>query len=203
MKFLKKKSDSEILTKGLVYKKGHTADNQLLRNSLLKEQKGFCAYTEEVLEENTLSEEVEHFNPELKDNYYNYYTVSRHANQRKMKIDREGNYKGASFFKSLFFHNEQVWSERVAYRRGKYTAINETDEEARRFIDYLGFNDNPLFSKRSNTVARIKLIFERGNYSNEEKLQYFRENPLELNFITALEHELQLDLEQIINYNNK
>jgi hypothetical protein len=201
MKFLTKKPDSEILAKGLRYTTGRTGDNQALRNALLDEQKGFCAYTEEVLEENTLSEEVEHFNPGLKsnDNYYNYYTVSRYANLRKMKVDRQGDYKGAPFYTSLFFQNELALRERVAYHDGWYRANKEDDNEAKQFIDYLGFNDNPLFKKRNDAVARIRRIFEKGAYTHEDKLEYFRENPLELSFITALEKELQIDLTQILN----
>ena len=75
MKFLTKYANSEILSNGLLYKKNSAINNRSLRDLLLKEQKGFCAYTEEYLIANTLCPEVEHFNSDkkYKDNYYSQY----------------------------------------------------------------------------------------------------------------------------------
>ena len=47
MKRIIKKSDSEIIKRNLIYKTN--ADNSELRKILLKEQKKFCAYTEEYI----------------------------------------------------------------------------------------------------------------------------------------------------------
>lgn len=200
MKFLTKISQSEILQNNLVYKSGNTKRNQSLRESLLKEQKGFCAYTEEYLIESTLCPEVEHFNPTKKDNdnYYNYYVVSRFANQRKMKIDRKGDYKDDAFFTSLFFHNKENFDLRIEYKKGIYKEIHEDDEEAKKFIDYMGFNEEVISKKRSNLIRRLKNTI--GNFSKEEQIEYLgMEEKDILSFPTAIETEFNIDLSEIIN----
>lgn len=114
MKFLTKSANSEVLSSRLLYKKNSAVNNRNLREQLLKEQKGFCAYTEEYLIANTLCPEVEHFNTGKKyqDDYYNYYVVSRFANQRKMKVDKSGDFKRESFFESCFFHDKNIFDSR-------------------------------------------------------------------------------------------
>ena len=62
MKRILKNTNSEIITKKLSYKKG---DNKNLASLLLKEQKNFCAYTEEYIGIND-AVDIEHFNPNLK-----------------------------------------------------------------------------------------------------------------------------------------
>ena len=199
MKFLSKAAESDILKQNFVYKKGSTKQNAVLRKSLLIEQKGFCAYTEEYLLENTLSPEVEHFNPDKKrdDDYYNYYVVSRFANQRKMKIDRKGDYKSASFFATLFFQNKDEFNERVKYKDGIYKAMNENDIEATQFIEYMGFNNEIIFKKRANAMRRLKNSI--GNFSDEEKIEYLKDEEKDiLSFPTAIETEFNLDLSNLL-----
>lgn len=200
MKFLFKSTESKVLKDGLVYKKGRTIQNADLRERLLKEQKGFCAYTEEHLLENTLSPEVEHFNPKLKnnDNYYNYYVVSRFANQRKMKIDREGKYTNEYFFTSLFFQNKQEFDSRIEYVNGIYKPKDQTDNEALSFINYMGFNEEIVLKKRQRTIRRLKNTI--GQFSTEEKIEFLQSEEKDiLSFPTAIEHEFNIDLSTIIN----
>jgi len=45
MKFLSKKTDSEILEKGITYKENSSIHNKKLLKLLIAEQKNFCAYT--------------------------------------------------------------------------------------------------------------------------------------------------------------
>ncbi|MGG9963768.1 hypothetical protein [Ferruginibacter sp. SUN106] len=201
MKFLTKTDQSQIFIDNLVYRSGNTRANQNLRNLLLKEQCGFCAYTEEYLIESTLCPEVEHFDPSKKnnaDNYYNYYVVSRFANQRKMKVDRTKKYNGASFFVNLFFQNITKLYEKIEYKEGVYVEKDGEDKEAKEFIEYMGFNEDVILKKRNNAIRRLKNTI--GNFSQEEKIEYLKlEDKDILSFPTAIEYEFKIDLSEILN----
>lgn len=77
--FWKKQSKKAITS-------GWNSNNSALGNLLLKEQKGYSAYTEHYL---LLygANAIENFNPNLKDkpedHYYNWYKVKHLPNQRK------------------------------------------------------------------------------------------------------------------------
>jgi len=197
MKFLKKRPDSPILAEDLRYRLG--GDNTRLRQLLLEEQHGFCAYTEK-LDEDPLTYDVEHFDPAKKhtgDDYYNYYAVLHTANQRKRK--KEGQYRGASFFASRFFQDEQQLAVRVRYVAGEHIYEEaEGDQEAADLIDYLGLNDEPLCRHRRNHARKLRNIFADAGFDEEQKLRFLRENRSELSYPTALEAELGLDLSAVI-----
>ena len=144
MKFLSKREDSAILKLGLTYNKNASENNRKLNELLLAEQKNFCAYTEKYIGPLD-SVEVEHLNSSKKynDDYYNYYTVLRKANEYKIKKDKK--YVGATFFDSLFFQDDTNFRQRVTYADGIYYELNEEDTEAKELIDFLGFNEAPLY----------------------------------------------------------
>ncbi len=199
MKFLGKDPASAIKAAGAVYREaGH--NDELLR-ALLREQRGFCAYSEQVASSlDTLA--VEHFDRDLKataaDGYDNYYAVLQLINQRKRK--REAPHRGAAFFKSRFFQDPAQFQRRVEYVAVDrvYAERNDGDAEARDLIDYLGFNDSPLFERRRKHVRRLAGLFRDAGWGKSEQLKYFRGNPEELTFITALEAELGLDLSEFL-----
>lgn len=191
MKFFSKKINSEILTKGLTYKKNQAENNVNLKELLIKEQFNFCAYTEKYIDELD-SVEVEHFNSSIKynDDYYNYYAVLRKPNLWK----KDEKYKNTSFFQNLFFQNKEVLESRIKYVKGAFVfeEINPNDQEVKDFINFLGINNDYLYTKRKNHLKRLQFIFDFLNDS--EKLDYFKKHPAELSFVTILEKELDLDL---------
>ena len=195
MKFLRKNTDSEILAARLTYQKNRGANNAILKDLLLIEQKNFCAYTEKYIQ-SLDSTEVEHFNSSLKyaDDYYNYYAVIRKANE--YKIAKDNTYRGAGFFGNLFFQNELELRRRIRYIDGVYEEVDITDTEAKDFIDFLGFNEHPLFEDRKKHINRLKKSFNEAGWDAQRQLEYFRTYPYELSFITALENELCLDLKE-------
>jgi hypothetical protein len=204
MKFLPKSENSNVLQTGLIYKKGQSKNNANLLTVLLEEQKGFCAYTEEVLLENSLCPEVEHFDPAKKyaDDYYNYYVVSKYANKRKMKLDRSGFFSKALFYDSLFFQNLETLKNRVGYGEGIYYEIDAADMEAAGFIEYIGLNDPFIKKKRDNAIRRIRRDIAE-NATQEEIISYFKQELAEsretISFITAIEQEFNINLSDIIN----
>jgi hypothetical protein len=193
MKFLSKNSNSNILSQGLTYQENRPANNKKLLNELIKEQKNFCAYTEKYLKPLD-SPEVEHFNSKIKyqDDYYNYYAVVRAANLYK----QDKKYPNASFFKSLFFQSEEELEKRIVYFNGIYQEVSPEDIEAKQLIEFLGLNDNRLYTERARHIHRVKHLVS--NYSKDEILDFFKQYKEELSFITALEVELNIDLTQLI-----
>jgi hypothetical protein len=201
MKFLNKNQDSVILKEGLTYKENAAENNRKLNELLRVEQKNFCAYTEKYME-SLDSVEVEHFDSSKKysDNYYNYYAVLRKANEYKIKKDK--NYVGAPFFESLFFQNDTNFQQRVTYADGIYYELNEEDTEAKELIDFLGFNEAPLYEARRNHIKSLKKIFEAANWDKERQISFFRDEQKHLSFITAIEQDLGLDLSEFYTSTN-
>ena len=200
MKFLGKSPDSQILKDGLCYLENRGIDNAKLRSALLAEQKNFCAYTEMYCTE-LESVEVEHFNQSLKyqDDYYNYYAVIRWANTGKP----DGAFKGKAFFTSLFFQNREIWNSRIRFIDNTYETTDENDQEASDLILFLRLNHPDLFNRRKKRVERIsKTLLGDARYQNNpiRIIEYFRDHPEELSFITALEIELNLDLSEFWKY---
>ncbi len=200
MKFLVKSDQSPILTEGLVYKEKATVNN------LLKEQRGFCAYTEQRLngpdgERIALhSVEVEHLDAAKKysDDYYNYYAVIRDANSRK--IARDHKYGGASFLEDRFFQKPGGFQERIQYIAAEnvYEEIQPEDQEAADFIEFLGLNDAKLVSARKGHVRRMCGLFNDASFAETKQLAHFANDPGSLSFITALEAALNIDLEHLL-----
>lgn len=196
MKFLTKTKESEIYKGGLTYTVGK--NNSSLRAMLLKEQKNFCAYSEKFIE-GLDSEEVEHFNPALKgnDDYFNYYAAVRDCNLHNKKTYSK--YKTASFFTSLFFQNREQFDNRIEYVAGQYQEKNDADQESKDLIDFLGFNRERLYKQRESHIARLKGTFATAGYTQAQQVEYFRKHKHELDFITAIEIELGLDLSEFYN----
>jgi hypothetical protein len=61
MRYLKKSPHSQVISNELQYPK----DSRSIRDELLKEQRGFCAYSERYVQ-NTDARDVEHFDARLK-----------------------------------------------------------------------------------------------------------------------------------------
>lgn len=189
--------DSEILTQNLIYKKGQALNNELLRTALIKEQKGYCAYSEKHFSKLD-SPEVEHFDSSKKyknDDYYNYYAVIRRMNQDKVRKDAK--YAGNSFFTTLFFQDPTALNQRLGYADGYYYAKNKDDQEAKDLIDYLGFNDSGLYQERKNHISMLRDDILYG-LSKEDKIQYLSQRKHLLSFITAIEAEFDLDLSSLL-----
>ncbi len=113
----------------LTYQKG--VSNAVLKLRLLNEQKNFCAYTEKYIESGIDADEVEHFNPGIKysDDYFNYYTTLRSANQRKISKYKE--HRNAGFFKHTFLSKYEEFNARIKYEDFVYESTNEEDNEAK------------------------------------------------------------------------
>ncbi len=198
MKFFAKKPDSKILQDGLVYKKNNATNNSKLKELLINEQYNSCAYTEKYFDPLD-SIDVEHFDSSIKgkDDYYNYYAVLHKPN---LIFKKDEKYKNSTFFESKFFQNELQLTKRIKYIKGEFIfeEVDINDTEARDFIDFLGINNPDLVFVRRNHCNRLKDIFDSIEGStNQDKLIFFAKHKTEMNFVTALEVELEIDLSSI------
>lgn len=192
MKFLAKKEQSAIIAAGLTYKVD--GKNTKLHEALLKEQSGFCAYSEAFLRPIDLGE-IDHFDPRLKskpeDHYGNWYVIYAKLNRKKKRDIRQ--------FQPILNPSSAQLAQRIKYEDGIFQPADLSDTEAKNLIKFLGMNDEYLVQCRQNHIERLKEI--RMDYGSDEKFIAFLAKPkhkAELSFITALEHELNLGLSHLI-----
>jgi hypothetical protein len=190
MRYLKKLNNSEIINQNLSYSK--KTDRGTIREILLNEQNRFCAYSERYVKE-TDSCHIEHFNPNLKntvnDDYYNWYAVLGWINEHKAKIIDP-------YLPILNPAIENI-SERIYYKDGLFHPVNENDTESKYLIKFLLFNKNELVNDRKRHIARLKDT--RNLLGDELFFQKLKKFPEELSFASAIEVELNIDLDEYLN----
>lgn len=185
MRYLSKSTASRVIREGWRY--STTSHRPQIRAELLAEQRGFCAYTERYVAPVDACE-IEHFDDRLKntdqDDYWNWYSVLRWANQRKKRIER--------YLPVLAPHDPSVQT-RIRYDHGAFQVVEPDDVEAANLIELLGWNDPTLAQYREKFVSRTKeyrAVFFEGD--DEGFVEFLRSDPERLSFISVLEVELKL-----------
>lgn len=181
MKRSEKKTDCEILRKGLIY--NDSGDNSELQKLLKEEQLNFCAYTE-VFISSTYSIDIDHFNPYLKstpaDNYFNWFLISTKWNRKKGR-------KWENFQPVLHPASPDL-EKRIWYEDGFYCYSPE-DIEAKNLVEFLDINNYELHLERKKYIERVTYI-----KSEFDLADYFRKYPDDLNFRRAVETKFRLSL---------
>ena len=189
MKFLGKKKGSSIVADGIRY--NSKSGNEELRTRLIKEQSGFCAYTEKYIEPLD-SVDVDHFDPRKKDTpedgYTNWYAVLHKQNQKRPR-------KTESHLPLPNPAHPQMTGT-IEFLAGQFVPVDEKDVETRNLIKWLGLDSFALLKQIQNHLSRIKFL--RAQKQEEEFLKYLNEHPRELSFISALEKEFNLKLANLI-----
>lgn len=189
MNYLSKLEDSIILVEKWVYSTKNHRKNLRIRNVLLEEQRGYCAYTEDFMTP-THAVDVEHFDDRLKntanDNYWNYYAVNHRWNSKKRSIVE---------FLPIMQPYDVTLKDRVFYADGEFQVVDEGDIEAKNLISFLSWNDPSLAECRADVVATWKDMRDELFHGDEDKfIAYLRKRPENLRFITVLRVELGIDL---------
>lgn len=139
MRYLYKDKNSSIINSGLIYST-NSKKNSELKKLILREQKGFCAYSEKYICKID-SCDIEHFDPRKKytenDNYYNWYIVISWINQTKAK-------KIGKFLPILEPNSEHIMN-RIIIKDNLFIPKDNNDIEAKNLIDFLGFNSSGLY----------------------------------------------------------
>ena len=188
MKRVFKNPTSEIIIQKIIYKKG---DNKKLSSILLKEQKNFCAYTEEYIGCND-AVDIEHFNPNLKyletDSYQNWFMVKHKPN----------NLKRTAWIEPILYPFDENFETRLIYSDG-YFLHDPKDIEAKNLIDLLNLNDEIFVKNRKRFIQRRK---ERISEKEVSAFVYFTEkieNEIEsLKYLRAIQEEFEIDIWNMI-----
>ncbi|MFH6996082.1 hypothetical protein [Flavobacterium sp. FlaQc-48] len=193
MKRVLKSPISQIISDKITYKS--KGDNSKLGSLLLKEQKGFCAYTEHYIGFEDAND-TEHFNPNLKDqpedNYYNWYKVKHLPNQRKTN----------SWIEPILMPYAEDFEHRVIYNEGEYFAKPD-DDEANNLIILLDLNNQKRVEDRKNYIKRRReSINDRKLQTDIEIKKYFQDkidNEINsISYLRAIQEEFGIDIWNMI-----
>lgn len=127
------------------------------------------------------------------DGYTNHYAVLQSANQRKRR--RERAFADSAFFDTRFFQPPGGFDERIEFRYPDclYYPRDPADEEAQAFIDYLELSDEEPQKERRRRIHRIRETIDAAGYDAGDLRDFFRRNPEESHFPTALEAAFGFD----------
>lgn len=189
MKRIIKNPISEIISKNLIYKSN--SDNSLLGKILLSEQKNFCAYTEEYIGINDAND-IEHFNPNLKDeltdSYGNWFKVKHKPNNKKR----------SKWIEPILHLTDEFFEERVIYHEGLFLNKPE-DIAAKNLIELLNLNDEIFVKERNKYIERRK---ERISELNISPGKYFedriKKEIWQIRYLRAIQDEFKIDIWNMI-----
>ncbi len=188
MKRIIKNPDSAILKDKLVYKK---SENKKLCSILLKEQKNFCAYTEEYIGYND-AVDIEHFNPNLKysdqDSYQNWFMVKHKPN----------NIKRTNWLEPILHPTSEDFETRLIYFEGMFLH-NPEDIETKNLIDLLNLNDEIFVKFRIKYIERRKEKIKEKNISAKDYFQDKINKELDsIKYLRAIQEEFKIPIWDMI-----
>ncbi|WP_413666275.1 hypothetical protein ACEN9X_17055 [Mucilaginibacter sp. Mucisp86] len=190
MRYFRKENTSAIVSGNLSYE--NVSDRNKIRKALIKEQSGFCAYSERYIK-HTDSVDIEHFDPREKnttnDGYYNWYATLHWLNSHKPKFIEP-------FLPILIPYDIDI-KDRIKYEDGIFVPLNADDIEAQNLIDFLGVNKAEVYSDRAKHINRIRTL-KALCADNDLFLRKMIEDQDNLSFATALESVFELDVDDLI-----
>ncbi len=188
MRRIIKNSNSEVILNKIKYKKG---DNKKLASILLKEQKNFCAYTEEYIGINDAAD-IEHFNPNLKyletDSYQNWFVVKHKPN----------NLKRTNWIEPILHPTSQDFEQRLIYFDG-YFLHQPEDIETKNLIDLLNLNNEIFVKNRKKYIERRKERIKENNIPAKDYFQEKIDSEIDcIKYLRAIQEEFNIDIWNMI-----
>jgi HNH endonuclease len=188
MKRIFKNPDSEVILNNIKYKKG---DNKVLTSILLKEQKNFCAYTEEYIGINDAAD-IEHFNPNLKysetDSYQNWFMVKHKPN----------NLKRTNWIEPILYPTSQDFEQRLIYFDG-YFLNQPEDVETKNLIDLLNLNNEIFVKNRKKYIERRKERIKEKDIPAKDYFQEKIDSEIDcIKYLRAIQEEFNIDIWDMI-----
>lgn len=194
MRRIIKDDNSEIVTQHLRYLEGNSANNQSISKILYKEQKGFCAYTEEFIGR-TDAKDIEHFNPNLKgtndDGYSNWYLVKHQWNKEKSSKWEK--------FQPILLPTDSDFENRILYDNGDYRVADSEDKEALNLVALIKLDDILLADERKKYIRRKRDEIEKFGQSEKEFFEILIQADLkQISYIRAIQEEFNIDIWNMI-----
>jgi hypothetical protein len=188
MRRIIKNSNSEVILNNIKYKKG---DNKTLASILLKEQKNFCAYTEEYIGNNDAID-IEHFNPNLKyldvDSYQNWFMVKHKPN----------NLKRTNWIEPILHPTDEDFEEKLIYSEG-YFLYNPEDLKTKNLIELLNLNDEIFVKNRKKYIERRKERIKEKGISEKEYFQEKINSEIDsIKYLRAIQEEFKINIWEML-----
>lgn len=203
MKKIKKDyNNSKIITDALQYNCRRGANNSVLGNILLKEQKNFCAYSEEFIDPISDANDIEHFNPNLKcsdyDSYSNWFKVKNKVNFRKRLKELEFKKKNISF-DDILKPCENDFEEKLVYIVGEYRFEESSDIKVKNLIDLLELNIPEKIEQRRNFIIRKRKEIDSFGVSPEDFFSILIEEDIkQISYLRVIQEEFEIDIWNMI-----
>lgn len=203
MKKIKKDyNNSKIITDALQYNCRKGANNSVLGNILLKEQKNFCAYSEEFIDPISDANDIEHFNPDLKcsdqDSYSNWFKVKNKVNFRKRQKELEFKRNNISF-NDILQPCENDFEEKLKYIIGEYRFEESSDIKVKNLIDFLELNIPEKIEQRRDFIVRKRKEIEKWGDDIEEFFKMLIEDDIrQIKYLRAIQEEFGIDIWRMI-----
>ncbi|PWN58678.1 hypothetical protein [Chryseobacterium viscerum] len=207
MKKIVKFDDSKIIRDSLQYNCKPGGNNSILGNALLKEQKSFCAYSEEFIDITSDSNDIEHFNPDLKctpqDSYKNWFKTKNKVNFKKRLKELEFNKKGISF-NDVLHPCENDFEDRLQYIKGEYRFKENTDDtKLSNLINLLDLNLPEKIERRKLYINRKKREIENFGLSKEDFFKMLISDDVSgIKYLRSIQEEFNLNIWEMIPETN-
>ena len=194
MKRIIKKRASEIVKENLSYIIGNSSNNKKISTILYKEQKGFCAYTEEFIGR-TDAKDIEHFNPTLKgtdeDSYQNWFLAKHQWN-----IEKASKWEK---YQPILHPTDETFENRILYLNGDYVLADSKDIEAKNLIDLLKLDDIILADERKKYIKRKKVEMEiYGEIPTDFFKTLINDDMKQVSFLRAIDQEFHINIWELI-----
>ena len=194
MKRITKKEASEIIKQNLNYLVGNSVNNKKISVLLYKEQKGFCAYTEEFISI-TDARDIEHFNPTLKgtdrDFYLNWFLVKHQWNKKKASKWED--------YQPILHPTDATFEDRILYLDGDYVLADSEDIDAKNLIDLLQLDNAALADKRKRYIERRKEDIQIYNVKPHAFFEMLIKYEIEqISYLRALDEEFNINIWELL-----
>ncbi len=190
MRRVSKVDTSEIIKEKLNYIEGNSSNNSKISKILYKEQKGFCAYTEEFIGRAD-AKDIEHFNPTLKgkkqDSYENWFLVKHQWNKEKSNKWTK--------YQPILNPTDESFEERIIYDQGDYRVNDSKDTEAINLINLLNLDDIILADDRKKYLKRKKEEIEKFGIEPEGFFKILIEDDIkQVSYLRAIKEEFKFNI---------
>tara|TARA_R110002050_G_scaffold300769_1_gene472404 strand:+ start:35827 stop:36423 length:597 start_codon:yes stop_codon:yes gene_type:complete len=194
MRRVSKIDTSKIIKDNLNYIEGNASNNSKISKILYKEQKGFCAYTEEYISRAD-AKDIEHFNPTLKgkkgDSYKNWFLVKHQWNKEKSS-------KWAKY-QPILLPTDELFESRVIYDQGDYRINDSEDIEANNLINLLKLDDIILADERKKYLKRKKEEIEKFGVDPKAFFEILIEDDIkQISYLRAIKEEFKINIWEML-----
>jgi hypothetical protein len=194
MRRIVKKENSSIIKEKLNYIKGNSSNNKKISTILYKEQKGFCAYTEEYIGR-TDAKDIEHFNPTLKgkkeDSYRNWFLVKHQWNKEKASKWEK--------YQPILHPTDSTFESRVLYIGGDYFIADSKDIEAKNLVDLLKLDDIYVADERKRYIKRRRDDMQIYNADANDFFKLLINDDIkQVSYLRAIEEEFHINIWKLL-----